>query len=175
MLLTYFLIDWRLQRTIQLACDSSIHRVDCLTRHRRARRHAKTQIKTNQHTCYRCALSAVQEEKKKVSNQQRDKTAMPDAQRVGVSRRVMVGEGRGREASSPTFPQLNRPGGGGHHIHRDPLTFTIASLIISISNESANIRDHSDTKIALTRYGGGAGSVKTYRGRRRGRPSWSRQ
>jgi hypothetical protein len=60
---------------------------------------------------------------------------------------------------------------------RDQLTFRIASLIISIFSELADIRDENDIKIKQTRNGGDERSVETYHGRRRGsrQPSWSRQ
>lgn len=70
-------------------------------------------------------------------------------------------------------PNHNTAGASG-----DLLTLTIASLIISILMESADVRDANDVPIAFTRWGGRSGSVKTYHGRRRERrewPSWSRR
>lgn len=69
-------------------------------------------------------------------------------------------------------PDHNTLGAGG-----DLLTFTIASLIMSIWIESADIRDTGDTPFTPMRWGGGSGSEETYHGRRREErapPSWPR-
>lgn len=59
----------------------------------------------------------------------------------------------------------------------DQLTLIIASLIISISFKSADVRDYNHTKTAFTRCCGDSGSEKTYHGRKceqQERPSWTR-
>lgn len=65
-----------------------------------------------------------------------------------------------------------------NHNKSDLLTLTMASLIISIWMESADVRDSGDTIFAFTRWDGGPGSEKTYHGRKSeplGQPSWTRR